>query len=174
MGTLPLGPIWVFWPFHHIRGQDRKFPCHSHHFLLIFKQSLGQVSQHVGTSSWPEAEPLPRHWECRVFTTGPPRKSLPWFCFSLTTSPCRVPVLQTIFNPTPDPTSAMGFGSHPLRLGKLGWADTSRASLVSIYTISLEWSFLNTSTHVICQFCKAFFKKEMLYIISTMLLLFSL
>lgn len=30
MGTLSLDSIWVFWPLHHIQGQDRKYPYHSH------------------------------------------------------------------------------------------------------------------------------------------------
>lgn len=30
MGTLSLDSIWVFWPLHHIQGQDRKCPYHSH------------------------------------------------------------------------------------------------------------------------------------------------
>ena len=160
MGTLPWVPFGFSGPSIISEVKTGNFLVIPIIFFQFLNNLLAESPSMWGLSSWPEIGPCPLRWQCRVFTTGLPGKSLPWFYFSLTMPPCQVPVLQTIFNPTPDPMSAMGFGSHPLCLGKLGWADTSRASLLSIYTISLEWSFLTTSTHVICQFCKVFFKKR--------------
>ena len=161
MGTLPWVPFGFSGPSIISEVKTGNFLVIPIIFFQFLNNLLAESPSMWGLSSWPEIGPCPLRWQCRVFTTGLPGKSLPWFYFSLTMPPCQVPVFQTIFNPTPDPMSAMGFGSHPLCLGKLGWADTSRASLLSIYTISLEWSFLTTSTHVICQFCKVFFKKDM-------------